>query len=372
MGPSSRLSATRWRFCSSRGSSRFRRASSSRGSPPGGGTASSTSSSARRRMRHGRSPRSCSRSCSRSRQRHSAAATARRPVRAVGGWPDLHPGLRAQLGHALRLPVGRQRLHVRLERLPLPAIPGIALAAGFLGLHARHLRAGVLETMDQPYITTARAKGLSEERILVRHVLRIAIAAFISGLLADIGAIFGAALAVDVVFRLNGLGTLLISLFPSTALRDRRVRGAVAAPDHRRLRPAERRARGHVRRHARPAPAEGRMTVAEAAEAPGRRGDARRLARLLARVGAPLRPAARRRLRARSSSSRSTSSAPSPATFAPGGWNDLYLGASGRTIRRCCTTAGSAGWGPTTSAAARSSARSGDCTTARPRRCSAR
>jgi peptide/nickel transport system permease protein len=81
-------------------------------------------------------------------------------------------------------------------------------------LHARHLRAGVLETMDQPYITTARAKGLSEERILVRHVLRIAIAAFISGLLADIGAIFGAALAVDVVFRLNGLGTLLVSLFP--------------------------------------------------------------------------------------------------------------------------------------------------------------
>jgi ABC-type dipeptide/oligopeptide/nickel transport system permease component len=45
-------------------------------------------------------------------------------------------------------------------------------------------------------------------------VLRIALAAFISGLLADIGAIFGAALAVDVVFRLNGLGTLLISMFP--------------------------------------------------------------------------------------------------------------------------------------------------------------
>jgi peptide/nickel transport system permease protein len=68
--------------------------------------------------------------------------------------------------------------------------------------------------MDAPYITTARAKGLTEERILLRHVLRIALAGFISGLLADIGAIFGAALAVDVVFRLNGLGTLLVSQFP--------------------------------------------------------------------------------------------------------------------------------------------------------------
>ena len=93
-------------------------------------------------------------------------------------------------------------------------LPGIALAAGFLGLHARHLRTGIVDTLDAPFVTTARAKGLTEERILFRHVLRIAVAAFVAGLLADVGAIFGAALAVDVVFGLNGLGTLLISEFP--------------------------------------------------------------------------------------------------------------------------------------------------------------
>jgi peptide/nickel transport system permease protein len=133
----------------------------------------------------------------------------------VAGWPGICiPGFGLNSGTFFGCPPAGSGLTHVWNVFRYLTIPGIALAAGFLGLHARHLRAGVLETMDQPYITTARAKGLSEERILVHHVLRIAIAAFISGLLADIGAIFGAALAVDVVFRLNGLGTLLISLFP--------------------------------------------------------------------------------------------------------------------------------------------------------------
>jgi peptide/nickel transport system permease protein len=55
---------------------------------------------------------------------------------------------------------------------------------------------------------------MNESRIFFRHALRISISAFISGLLADVGAIFGAALAVDAVFGLGGLGTLLIRLFP--------------------------------------------------------------------------------------------------------------------------------------------------------------
>ena len=88
------------------------------------------------------------------------------------------------------------------------------LAAGFIGVHSRQLRAGLLQTMGQPYITTARAKGLSESRVLFRHSLRASVATFSSGLLADVGAIFGAALAVDAVFQLGGLGSLMLSLFP--------------------------------------------------------------------------------------------------------------------------------------------------------------
>jgi ABC-type dipeptide/oligopeptide/nickel transport system permease component len=133
----------------------------------------------------------------------------------VAGWPGICiPGFGLNSGTFFDCPGAGSGFAYLWNVFRYLTIPGVALAAGFLGLHARHLRAGVLETFDAPYITTARAKGLSEERILVRHVLRIAVSSFVSGLLADIGAIFGAALAVDVVFRLNGLGTLLVSEFP--------------------------------------------------------------------------------------------------------------------------------------------------------------
>ena len=133
----------------------------------------------------------------------------------VSGWPGVCiPGFGQNFGQFLDCPPAGTGVTYVWNVFRYLTLPGIALAAGFLGLHARHLRAGVLETLDAPYITTARAKGLGERRILFRHVLRISVAAFIAGLLADIGAIFGAALAVDVVFRLNGLGTLLVSEFP--------------------------------------------------------------------------------------------------------------------------------------------------------------
>ena len=93
-------------------------------------------------------------------------------------------------------------------------IPALALAVGFVGLHARYLRAGLLQTLDAPFITTARSKGLSERKIVTRHGLRISVAPFVGALFADFGAIFGAALAVDWVFRLNGLGTLFVRQFP--------------------------------------------------------------------------------------------------------------------------------------------------------------
>jgi peptide/nickel transport system permease protein len=93
-------------------------------------------------------------------------------------------------------------------------IPAFTLAVGFVGLHARYLRAGLLQTLDSPFITTARAKGLTERRIVLRHALRISVAPFVGALFADFGAIFGAALAVDWVFKLNGLGTLFVRQFP--------------------------------------------------------------------------------------------------------------------------------------------------------------
>jgi peptide/nickel transport system permease protein len=131
------------------------------------------------------------------------------------GWPGVClPGFGLNFGFIPGCPPAGSGFTYLWNVFRYLTLPGIALAAGFLGLHVRHLRAGVIDTLDAPFVTTARSKGLSETRILFRHVLKIATAAFVSGLLADIGAIFGAALAVDVVFGLNGLGTLLIAEFP--------------------------------------------------------------------------------------------------------------------------------------------------------------
>ena len=131
------------------------------------------------------------------------------------GWPGVClPGFGLNFGFIPGCPPAGSGLTYVWNVFRYLTLPGIALAAGFLGLHVRHLRAGVIDTLDAPFVTTARSKGLSETRILFRHVLKIAMSAFVSGLLADVGAIFGAALAVDVVFGLNGLGTLLVAEFP--------------------------------------------------------------------------------------------------------------------------------------------------------------
>lgn len=90
-------------------------------------------------------------------------------------------------------------------------LPAVALAVAFIGIHSRYLRSSLLVALAAPYTTTARAKGLPERLVLLRHALRNSLATFTSALLLDVGAIFGAAMAVDWVFQLNGLGTLFIA-----------------------------------------------------------------------------------------------------------------------------------------------------------------
>lgn len=90
-------------------------------------------------------------------------------------------------------------------------IPAIALALGFVGLQARYLRNSLVDVLDAPYITVARAKGLTERALVLRHGVRNALVTFVPALVSDFGAIFGAALAVDFIFQLGGIGTLFIN-----------------------------------------------------------------------------------------------------------------------------------------------------------------
>ncbi len=88
-------------------------------------------------------------------------------------------------------------------------IPWITLAILYIGLYGRVLRANLIEALQEDYVRTARAKGLSETRILLRHALRTSLTSFVTLFGLDFGALVGgAALLTEVVFDLHGVGKL--------------------------------------------------------------------------------------------------------------------------------------------------------------------
>jgi peptide/nickel transport system permease protein len=86
-------------------------------------------------------------------------------------------------------------------------MPWTALAILFIGFYSRVLRSNVLDTINEDYVRTARAKGLSERRVLVRHVLRNSLLPIITLWGLDFGAVVGgAAILTETVFDLQGVG----------------------------------------------------------------------------------------------------------------------------------------------------------------------
>ena len=71
------------------------------------------------------------------------------------------------------------------------------------------LRANILETQNEDFVRTARAKGLTERRVLLRHTLRTSMITFVSLFGLDFGALVaGGALLIEVVFGIHGVGYL--------------------------------------------------------------------------------------------------------------------------------------------------------------------
>jgi peptide/nickel transport system permease protein len=88
-------------------------------------------------------------------------------------------------------------------------IPWATLALLYMGLYGRVLRASLIEAYQEDFVRTARAKGLSESRILVHHALRTSMITFVSLFGLDFGALVGGgALLTEVVFGLQGVGKL--------------------------------------------------------------------------------------------------------------------------------------------------------------------
>jgi peptide/nickel transport system permease protein len=85
-------------------------------------------------------------------------------------------------------------------------LPWITLATVQAAVYTRLSRGSLLDTMGEDYIRTARAKGLSERRVIMRHGLRAALTPVVSQLGIDVGALLGGVIVVEQVFSLPGLG----------------------------------------------------------------------------------------------------------------------------------------------------------------------
>jgi peptide/nickel transport system permease protein len=97
--------------------------------------------------------------------------------------------------------------------------PWLTLSVLYIGFYARVLRANLIETENEDYIRTARAKGLSERRVLLRHTLRTSMITFVSLFGLDFGILVGGgALLTEVVFGLPGVGLLTYNSLTSLDL----------------------------------------------------------------------------------------------------------------------------------------------------------
>ena len=87
-------------------------------------------------------------------------------------------------------------------------LPWLVLAASFAAFYARLVRANLAEVMSEDYIRTARAKGLRERRVVVRHGLRSALTPVVTAAGLDIGLLLGGVILVETVFNVPGVGLL--------------------------------------------------------------------------------------------------------------------------------------------------------------------
>lgn len=86
-------------------------------------------------------------------------------------------------------------------------LPWLVLSSIFIGLYARVLRSNMLDSINEDYVRTARAKGLSRDRIVVRHVLRNSLIPVVTLFGLDFAAVLGGgAILVETVFELHGVG----------------------------------------------------------------------------------------------------------------------------------------------------------------------
>lgn len=97
-----------------------------------------------------------------------------------------------------------------LSNLRDMVLPVVALGTGAVAVNLRQIRASMLEVLEQDYVRTARAKGLSERRVQYTHALRNSLIPLLTIVGIQIGAILGGAFVIETIFLWPGVGKLAV------------------------------------------------------------------------------------------------------------------------------------------------------------------
>ena len=101
-------------------------------------------------------------------------------------------------------------LFLRVKHLILPIT---VVAIQIIAVYSRYMRASLLEVKNSDYLRTARAKGVSERRILVRHALRNALIPIVTVAAIDIGGIIGGLIITERIFENKGMGDFFLTAY---------------------------------------------------------------------------------------------------------------------------------------------------------------
>jgi peptide/nickel transport system permease protein len=102
-------------------------------------------------------------------------------------------------------------IHFWVDRFQHLAIPAMTLTVVSIALYSRFMRASMLEVINSDYVRTARAKGLMEYHVIIRHALRNALVPVVTVAALNFGALIGGAVIVESIFQLDGMGPYFIN-----------------------------------------------------------------------------------------------------------------------------------------------------------------
>jgi peptide/nickel transport system permease protein len=102
-------------------------------------------------------------------------------------------------------------VHFWIDRAHHLVLPVLVLMVVNLATYTRYMRAAMLEVINSDYVRTARAKGVAERRVTMKHAFRNALIPLVTLMALNFGALLGGAVVTETVFSLDGMGVYFIN-----------------------------------------------------------------------------------------------------------------------------------------------------------------